>query len=130
LEWLIKRHSNCRNLAEAVDKYYSGSCRIPAESRLFYGSLPERERISRLLGSRRLEPFQKLALLLLDYLGGILNCCRTKVPLGGVEAVAAPERGCDFENGIVRLAAGGGLSNCPAPFGAIFRRSTSKRAIS
>jgi len=22
LEWLIKRHSNCRNLAEAVDKYY------------------------------------------------------------------------------------------------------------
>ena len=22
LEWLIKRHSNCRNLAEVVDKYY------------------------------------------------------------------------------------------------------------
>ena len=25
LEWLIKRHSNCRNLAEAVDKYYAVS---------------------------------------------------------------------------------------------------------
>jgi hypothetical protein len=25
LEWLIKRHSNCRNLAEAVDKYYGVS---------------------------------------------------------------------------------------------------------
>ena len=23
LEWLVKRHSNCRNLAEAVDRYYS-----------------------------------------------------------------------------------------------------------
>ena len=22
LEWLVKRHSNCRNLAKAVDKYY------------------------------------------------------------------------------------------------------------
>jgi hypothetical protein len=50
----------------------------------------ERERISRLLGSGRLEPFQKLALLLLDHLDGILNCCRTKVPLGVVEAVNGP----------------------------------------
>jgi transposase len=36
---------------------------------------------------QRLPPFQKLALLLLDHLEGILNYCRTKVPLGVVEAV-------------------------------------------
>src|SRR3954453_13141261 len=33
------------------------------------------------------EPFQKLASMLLDHLDGILNYCRTKVPLGVVEAV-------------------------------------------
>jgi hypothetical protein len=31
--------------------------------------------------------FQKLAEMLLDHLDGILNYCRTKVPLGVVEAV-------------------------------------------
>ena len=36
---------------------------------------------------QRLPPFQKLALMLLDHLEGILNYCRTKVPLGVVEAV-------------------------------------------
>jgi transposase len=36
---------------------------------------------------QRLEPFRKLALMLLDHLDGILNYCRTKVPLGVVEAV-------------------------------------------
>jgi transposase len=36
---------------------------------------------------QRLEPFEKLALMLLDHLDGILNYCRTKVPLGVVEAV-------------------------------------------
>jgi len=36
---------------------------------------------------QRLEPFQKLALMLLDHLDGILNYCRTKVRLGVVEAV-------------------------------------------
>ena len=36
---------------------------------------------------QRLRPFQKLALMLLDHLEGILNYCRTKVPLGVVEAV-------------------------------------------
>jgi transposase len=36
---------------------------------------------------QRLEPFQKLAQMLLDHLDGILNYCRTKVPLGVVEAV-------------------------------------------
>jgi transposase len=36
---------------------------------------------------QRLEPFQKLAEMLLDHLEGILNYCRTKVPLGVVEAV-------------------------------------------
>jgi transposase len=36
---------------------------------------------------QRLEPFQKLAVTLLDHLDGILNYCRTKVPLGVVEAV-------------------------------------------
>jgi hypothetical protein len=29
LEWLIKRHSNCRNLAEAVDKYYGVRLELP-----------------------------------------------------------------------------------------------------
>ena len=36
---------------------------------------------------QRLRPFQKLAQMLLDHLEGILNYCRTKVPLGVVEAV-------------------------------------------
>jgi transposase len=36
---------------------------------------------------QRLEPFQKLALMLLKHLDGILNYCRTKVRLGIVEAV-------------------------------------------
>lgn len=36
---------------------------------------------------QRLKPFQKLAWMLLDHLDGILNYCRTKVPLGVVEAV-------------------------------------------
>jgi transposase len=36
---------------------------------------------------QRLRPFQKLAWMLLDHLEGILNYCRTKVPLGVVEAV-------------------------------------------
>ena len=36
---------------------------------------------------QRLEPFQKLAAMLLKHLDGILNYCRTKVPLGVVEAV-------------------------------------------
>jgi hypothetical protein len=34
-----------------------------------------------------LERFQKLAEMLLDHLDGILNYCRTKVPLGVVGAV-------------------------------------------
>ena len=36
---------------------------------------------------QRLEPFRKLARMLLDHIDGILNYCRTKVPLGVVEAV-------------------------------------------
>jgi hypothetical protein len=38
---------------------------------------------------QRLAPFHKLALMLLDHLDGILNLnyCRTKVPLGVVEAI-------------------------------------------
>ncbi len=36
---------------------------------------------------QRLKPFQKLAHMLLDHLDGILNYCRTKVPMGVVEAV-------------------------------------------
>jgi hypothetical protein len=34
-----------------------------------------------------LEPFQKLAFMLLDHLDGILNYCRTKVPFGVMEAI-------------------------------------------
>jgi transposase len=36
---------------------------------------------------QRLAPFEKLAAMLLDHLDGILNYCRTKVPLGVVEAI-------------------------------------------
>ena len=36
---------------------------------------------------QRLKPFEKLARTLLDHIEGILNYCRTKVPLGVVEAV-------------------------------------------
>jgi transposase len=36
---------------------------------------------------QRLKPFEKLARTLLDHLEGILNYCRTKVPLGIVEAI-------------------------------------------
>ena len=36
---------------------------------------------------QRLTPFQKLADMLLGHLDGILNYCRTKVPLGVVEAI-------------------------------------------
>jgi transposase len=36
---------------------------------------------------QRLEPFQKLAMMLLDHLDGILNYCRTKVRFGVVEAI-------------------------------------------
>ncbi len=52
---------------------------------------------------QRLRPFQKLAEMLLDHLEGILNYCRTKVPLGVVEAVngnikALLRRGCGYKN--------------------------------
>jgi len=36
---------------------------------------------------QRLKPMEKLAQMLLDHLDGILNYCRTKVPMGVVEAV-------------------------------------------
>ncbi len=36
---------------------------------------------------QRLAPFEKLADMLLDHLEGILNHCRSKVPMGVVEAV-------------------------------------------
>jgi transposase len=52
---------------------------------------------------QRLKPFQKLAWMLLDHLEGILNYCRTKVPLGVVEAVngnikALLRRGRGYKN--------------------------------
>ena len=52
---------------------------------------------------QRLEPFQKLAAMLLDHLEGILNYCRTKVPLGVVEAIngnikALMRRGRGYRN--------------------------------
>jgi transposase len=36
---------------------------------------------------QRLEPFRKLSRMLIDHIDGILNYCRTKVPLGVVEAI-------------------------------------------
>jgi transposase len=52
---------------------------------------------------QRLEPFQRLAAMLLDHLDGILNYCRTKVPLGVVEAIngnikALMRRGRGYRN--------------------------------
>jgi transposase len=52
---------------------------------------------------QRLRPFEKLAMMLLDHLDGILNYCRTKVPLGVVEAVngnikALLRRGRGYKN--------------------------------
>ena len=52
---------------------------------------------------QRLEPFQRLARMLLDHLDGILNYCRTKVPLGVVEAIngnikALLRRGRGYKN--------------------------------
>lgn len=52
---------------------------------------------------QRLRPFEKLAEMLLDHLDGILNYCRTKVPLGVVEAVngnikALLRRGRGYKN--------------------------------
>lgn len=38
---------------------------------------------------QRLAPFQKLARMLVEHLQGILNYCRTKVPMGVVEAINA-----------------------------------------
>jgi transposase len=36
---------------------------------------------------QRLQPLEKLARMLLNHLEGILNYCKTKVPLGVVEAI-------------------------------------------
>ena len=52
---------------------------------------------------QRLKPFEKLARMLLDHLDGILNYCRTRVPLGVVEAVngnikALLRRGRGYKN--------------------------------
>jgi len=52
---------------------------------------------------QRLKPFQKLAEMLLDHLDGILNYCRTKVPMGVVEAIngnikALLRRGRGYKN--------------------------------
>lgn len=52
---------------------------------------------------QRLKPFEKLAGMLLDHIEGILNYCRTKVPLGVVEAVngnikALLRRGRGYKN--------------------------------
>ena len=52
---------------------------------------------------QRLKPFQKLAQMLLDHLDGLLNYCRTKVPLGVVEAIngnikALIRRGRGYKN--------------------------------
>jgi transposase len=52
---------------------------------------------------QRLAAFQKLAVMLLEHLDGILNYCRTKVPLGVVEAVngnikALLRRGRGYKN--------------------------------
>jgi len=52
---------------------------------------------------QRLKPFEKLAMMLLDHLDGILNYCRTKVRLGVVEAIngnikALLRRGRGYKN--------------------------------
>jgi len=52
---------------------------------------------------QRLKPFQRFAVMLLDHLDGIPNYCRTKVPLGVVEAIngnikALLRRGRGYKN--------------------------------
>src|SRR5262252_1345093 len=52
---------------------------------------------------QRLPPFEELARTLLDHLDGILNYCRTKVPMGVVEAIngnikALLRRGRGYKN--------------------------------
>ena len=52
---------------------------------------------------QRLDPFRKLARMLLEHLDGILNYCRTKLPLGVVEAIngniqALLRRGRGYKN--------------------------------
>ena len=52
---------------------------------------------------QRLKPFEELAGMLLDHIEGILNYCRTKVPLGVVEAIngnikALLRRGRGYKN--------------------------------
>jgi transposase len=43
---------------------------------------------------QRLQPFQRFAYMLLKHLDGILNYCRTKVPMGVVEAVNGTSKPC------------------------------------
>jgi transposase len=55
------------------------------------------------LRGQRLRSFQKLAVMLLDHLEGILNYCRRKVRLGEVEAVNGnikplPRHGRGYQN--------------------------------
>lgn len=52
---------------------------------------------------QRLKPFEKLAGMLLDHLEGILNYCRTRIPMGVVEAIngnikALLRRGRGYKN--------------------------------
>jgi transposase len=43
---------------------------------------------------QRLKPIEKLVRMLLDHLQGILNYCRTKVPMGVMEAVTGTSKLC------------------------------------
>jgi transposase len=57
---------------------------------------------------QRLQPMEKLAMMLLNHLEGILNYCQTKVPLGVVEAIhgnikALLRRGRGYRNLAYRL---------------------------
>ena len=60
---------------------------------------------------QRLQPFERLAQMLLDHLEGILNYCRTKVPMGVVEAVngnikSLLRRGRGYKNWEFRVCSG------------------------
>jgi len=66
----------------------------PRSYRLRRGNVALSESWIDQLGWQRLEPFKKLARMLLDHLDGILNYCRTKIPMGVVERLMGTSKPC------------------------------------
>jgi len=76
---------------------------------------------------QRLKPMEKLARMLLDHLEGILNYCRTKVPMGVIEATnehqsSAPARPVAIRHEL-SAAQGAALKPRPRPNSSFFRKA-------